>query len=154
MSNCPCSRNRQAPSEQDAPEQSSRRGFFAAISGAALALLAWPKLAIASGKPWVALPLAKAPKLQKVGGSMMTRIRGKEILLVRDGETTAHAFESKCPHEGCDVNYAPASNKIECPCHDALFDLDGKVLQGPPPRALETYSALVDGDRILLNIPE
>jgi nitrite reductase/ring-hydroxylating ferredoxin subunit len=136
----------------DVPVEPSRRGFFGKLSGIALALVAWPKLAFA-GKKWVAVPLAKAPKLQKVGGSMVTMIRGKELLLVRATETSAHAFEAKCPHEFCDLNYAPDSQKIECPCHAATFDLTGKVLEGPPPRALETYQAIVDGERILLNIP-
>ena len=149
MSDCPCSRS----ASRSEPAQPSRRGFFATMSGFAIALLAWPKMALSAGKSWVAVPLSKAPKLQKVGGSMVTKIRGKELLLVRDSETSAHAYEAKCPHEQCDLNYAPDSQKIECPCHAALFDLNGKVLEGPPPRALESYAAIVDGERILFNIP-
>lgn len=151
MSNCGCTRR--ASTDPEAPAQKSRRGFFAKLSAVVLAAAAWrPKTAFA-GKKWVAVPLAKTPKLQKVGGSMVTRIRGKELLLVRDGEQSAHAFEAKCPHEFCDLNYAPDTQKIECPCHAALFDLTGKVLEGPPPRPLETYQAIVDGERILLNVP-
>jgi nitrite reductase/ring-hydroxylating ferredoxin subunit len=136
------------------PAELPRRGFFATASSVLLAAVAWPKRAAAAGKAWVAVPLAKAPKLQSVGGSMMTLIRGKELLLVRDGQDSAHTFEAKCPHEQCDVNYAPDKQKIECPCHDALFDLSGKVLAGPVPRPLETYQTIVDGDRILIRIPE
>lgn len=149
-----CSRQPSKPTQQPAPVGSSRRGVLAAAGGAALALLAWPRALLGGGKSWVAVPLSKAPKLQKVGGSMQTRIRGKELLLVRDGQDTAHAVEAKCPHEFCDINYVPESKKLECPCHDAFFDLSGKVLQGPPPRALETYPTIVDGDRILIRIPE
>jgi nitrite reductase/ring-hydroxylating ferredoxin subunit len=149
---CNCGSSRPANITPDVAVQPSRRGFFAKLSGLALALVVWPRAAIA-GKKWVAVPLAKAPKLQKVGGSMVTRIRGKELLLVRDAENSAYAFEAKCPHEFCDLNYASDSHKIECPCHQALFDLSGKVLEGPPPRPLETYQAIVDGERILLNIP-
>ena len=133
--------------------QPSRRGFFASLSAVAVALLARPGRALADGKPWVAVPLDRAPKLKKVGGSMLTQIRGKDLLLVRDGEASARAFEGLCPHEQCQINYAPESQKIECPCHAAVFDLNGKVLEGPPPRPLETYAAIVDGDRILIKIP-
>ena len=153
MSNCGCCNKKSSTPKQDTPAQPARRGFFGTIAGLAVALVAWPKMALSAGKAWVAVPLSKAPKLKIVGGSMVTKIRGKELLLVRDSETSAHAYEAKCPHEFCDVNYSPEKNKIECPCHDALFDMDGKVLQGPPPRALETYQAIVDGDRILFNIP-
>jgi len=136
------------------PVESARRGFFAVLSGLALALLAWPKAVLAGSKPWVAIPLSKAPKLKKTGGSMVTRIRGQELLVIRDGDGSVHAFEAKCPHEECDLNYAPERQAVECPCHDAFFDLCGKVLQGPPPRPLVSYPAIVDGDRILLRIPE
>ncbi len=123
------------------------------MTAVAVALLAWPRAAFSAGKSWVAVPLSKAPKLEKVGGSMVTNIRGKELLLVRDGENSAHAFEAKCPHEGCDLNYDPDTIKIDCPCHAAVFDMTGKVLEGPPPRPLKTYPAIVDGDRILFNVP-
>jgi nitrite reductase/ring-hydroxylating ferredoxin subunit len=136
------------------PALPSRRGFFATLSALGFGLVALPKTLFAAGKPWVAVPLSKAPKLRNAGGSMVTKIRGKELLLIRDSENSAHAFEAKCPHEQCDLSYAPATQKVECPCHDALFDLSGKVLQGPPPRPLESYQAIVDGDRILLHIPE
>jgi len=149
MSQRPCPR---VPAPSASPGL-PRRGFFTALSGAALGLLAWPRSVSAQGKTWVALPLGKAPKLQTAGGSMVTRIRGKELLLVRDGQGSAHTFEAKCPHEGCDINYSPEHQKIECPCHDAVFDLTGKVLQGPPPRPLATYQTIVDGDRILIRIP-
>jgi len=150
MSNCGCSGRTNVTTELST--EPSRRGFFGKVSAIALAFVAWPKLAFA-GKKWVALPLDKAPKLQKVGGSMVTRIRGKDLLLVRDAEGSAHAFEAKCPHEFCDLKYDPDDKKIDCPCHQAVFDLSGKVLEGPPPRPLETYQAIVDGERILLNIP-
>ncbi len=154
MSNpCGCRRQAAPTNETHDLTQSSRRGFFGTLAGFAVALLAFPKAVFAGNKNWVAVPLTKAPKLKAVGGSMVTRIRGKELLLIRDGENSAHACEAKCPHEFCDLNYAPDSQKIECPCHAALFDLNGKVLEGPPPRALETYPAIVDGERILFNIP-
>ena len=153
MSNCRCSRTQTPSVKQDTPAQPARRGFFGTMTGIAIALLAWPKMALSAGKSWVAVPLAKAPKLQKVGGSMVTKIRGKELLLVRDVETSAHAYEAKCPHEQCDLNYNADTVKIECPCHAAVFDLTGKVLEGPPPRPLETYVAIVDGERLLFNIP-
>lgn len=149
---CLCRSSQSGPHSASVPP--SRRGFFAALGGVALAVFAWPRALFAGGKSWVAVPLAKAPKLQAVGGSLMTRIRGKQLLLVRDDQDSAHALEAICPHEGCEVDYLSESKQIECPCHDARFALDGKVLQGPPPRPLQTYPAIVDGNRILIRIPE
>ena len=154
MSDCPCSRSKSTSSQTRASAQPSRRGFVAALSAVALALLAWPRRLLAGGKPWVAVPLDLAPKLKMVGGSMSSKIRGKDLLLVRDGESSAHVFEALCPHEQCPVVYSAETQKIECPCHAAVFDLTGKVLEGPPPRPLESYATIVDGNRILIKIPE
>ena len=49
-------------------------------------------------------------------------------------------LNSKCTHLGCTVNWKPEANAFLCPCHDAKFSLDGKVLDGPPPRPLDRYA--------------
>ena len=51
-------------------------------------------------------------------------------------------LSSRCTHLGCTVN---------CPCHDAKFSSEGKVLDGPPPRPLDQYTDFkVDADGNLL----
>jgi Rieske Fe-S protein len=37
------------------------------------------------------------------------------------------------------VNWSDESDAFLCPCHDAKFSKDGKVLDGPPPRPLDVY---------------
>jgi Rieske Fe-S protein len=37
----------------------------------------------------------------------------------------------KCPHQGCNVDWDSNTNKFVCPCHKSMFDVNGKVLQGP-----------------------
>jgi Rieske Fe-S protein len=48
------------------------------------------------------------------------------------------AFEATCTHKGCKVAYDSKSHTIQCPCHNAAFSptQHGKVLSGPPPKAL------------------
>jgi len=48
-------------------------------------------------------------------------------------------LNSRCTHLGCTVNWNEEANAYLCPCHDAKFSQDGKVLDGPPPRELDTY---------------
>jgi Rieske Fe-S protein len=40
----------------------------------------------------------------------------------------------------------PGDSVIWCACHNGRFDLDGRVLAGPPPRPLEKYSCTRDPD--------
>jgi menaquinol-cytochrome c reductase iron-sulfur subunit len=48
-------------------------------------------------------------------------------------------LNSRCTHLGCTVNWNEEAQGYICPCHDAKFSMDGKVLGGPPPRPLDVY---------------
>lgn len=48
-------------------------------------------------------------------------------------------LSSRCTHLGCTVSWIAEQSLFICPCHDAAFDLEGKVMHGPPPRPLERY---------------
>ena len=60
------------------------------------------------------------------------------------------ALSRVCTHLGCLVEYDPAQKRIFCPCHGAIFDLDGNVVSGPPPRPLPRFPLKVEGDSILI----
>jgi Rieske Fe-S protein len=38
------------------------------------------------------------------------------------------------------VNWNEEAQAYLCPCHDAKFNSEGEVLDGPPPRALDRYT--------------
>src|SRR5690348_4929285 len=43
--------------------------------------------------------------------------------------------------------------KIECPLHQALFDIkSGKALSGPATEDLRTYAVKIDGDEVLIDL--
>jgi cytochrome b6-f complex iron-sulfur subunit len=60
------------------------------------------------------------------------------------------ALSRVCTHLGCLVEYDKMKNKLICPCHGALFDLEGKVISGPPPRPLSKFPIKVENDSILI----
>jgi Rieske Fe-S protein len=60
-------------------------------------------------------------------------------------------LSSRCTHLGCSVNWREDVQKFICPCHDANFSKEGKVLDGPPPKPLNQYTEFkVDTDNTLL----
>ncbi len=65
----------------------------------------------------------------------------KRVLVLEDSDGAVHALNARCTHEGCTVRYEPGEALISCACHNARFDLDGRVLSGPPPRPLPKYLA-------------
>lgn len=56
---------------------------------------------------------------------------------VRLSDRSLVAYSSVCTHLACAVLWIKESGKLECPCHNGLFDAgSGEVLAGPPPRPL------------------
>lgn len=56
------------------------------------------------------------------------------------------AFNLKCPHLGCAVDYRSKSDDYFCPCHNSTFGLDGSVSDedSPSPRGLDTMETKVE----------
>ena len=72
---------------------------------------------------------------------------GRERLLVfEDPKGELRALDAKCTHEGCTVRYVARDALIWCACHNGRFDLEGRVLAGPPPRPLARHSVLRDSE--------
>ena len=71
-------------------------------------------------------------------------VGGKRVLVVEDSDGELHALDAKCTHEGCTVRYVPGDALIWCACHNARFDLEGRVLAGPPPRPLPRHAVQRD----------
>jgi Rieske Fe-S protein len=131
----------------------SRRGFLATLTGAVLALWTLPTLAAGEVKK-VAIGLVKVEKLQKVGGWVILKIKDRDVLLVRDTEKTIRALDPTCTHQKCTVAYEPKDGILHCPCHKSAYGLDGRVTDGPAPKPLTAFPAVLDGDRIILSLPE
>jgi len=62
------------------------------------------------------------------------------------------AFSAVCPHLRCIVNWNEAGRKFECPCHGAKFNLNGEVLEGPPPRALDLFKLQIVDEKIVIDM--
>lgn len=80
-----------------------------------------------------------------VWGSKKVVAAGGALFIVRTPKEFK-AFSAICTHLGCIISWDEQKKQIDCPCHAGVFDTDGKVLAGPPPRPLPTYPVnVVDG---------
>lgn len=74
--------------------------------------------------------------------------------LRRVNENNFAAFSVNCTHLGCPVNWLPNAELFLCPCHGGVYNQDGQVVAGPPPKALVTYPVRVqDGNVEILTSP-
>jgi menaquinol-cytochrome c reductase iron-sulfur subunit len=70
------------------------------------------------------------------------------VWLVRRGDAPGAkvvAFTAECPHKGCAIGLG-ADGKFACPCHKAVFDLDGHTLNEISPRAMDTLEVKLSTD--------
>ena len=60
------------------------------------------------------------------------------------------AMSNICTHLGCRVRWIAEDEIFFCPCHNAVFDQEGEVVTGPPPRPLDRYEIKVEDDQIYI----
>ena len=77
---------------------------------------------------------------------LIVRAGAARILVFEDAQQKLRALDARCTHEGCTVQYVPGDSVIWCACHNGKFDLDGRVLSGPPPRPLAGYGCQREPD--------
>lgn len=77
-------------------------------------------------------------------------LRGKDLMLVRTSDREVKAISTTCTHLGCSVHWQPEKKTFFCPCHAGVFDTDGKVISGPPPRALDSYRVELEGNNVFI----
>ena len=64
------------------------------------------------------------------------------ILPMKDG--LVRVLSPICPHLGCSIPWIEAKQQFICPCHTAIFTLDGKLVSGPSPRPMDDLESKVE----------
>ena len=96
------------------------------------------------------VPGGKIQDLKPNSGKIV-KFGSRPVLLVRLNETEWRAFSAVCTHLNCTVQYQEQRRQIWCACHNGFYDLNGNVVSGPPPKALEEYVARVRGDEVVVS---
>jgi apoptosis-inducing factor 3 len=79
----------------------------------------------------------------------------RRILLARVGDNF-HAVSATCPHYGGPLAEGVlCGTRVMCPWHHAVFNVVNGNLEDPPALdSLVSYSVRIDGERIMLSLPE
>lgn len=104
-------------------------------------------------RPWVKagavadltphVPVPRVISVARQDGWYRERARAT-VFVVWDGDRSVHALSATCTHLGCQVRWDAPSTTFRCPCHGGIFDAEGQVVAGPPPRALDRVDARID----------
>ena len=112
-----------------------------------------PALKAPKTDAWI--PLGKMEKFEIGKPALVTftrsQVNGWEktansygMFVLKRSDTEVLVLSNICTHLSCRVNWKEDRQEYVCPCHDAQFGINGEVLDGPPPRPLDSYS----GDQV------
>lgn len=143
----------------------TRRGVMATILMAAGAVAGYGLGVVHFFRFLVPLGRNKTPRERFIGtlenmpvGSSRTITipNGQQVAVTRlfdDVERPARGFRalsSVCPHLGCRVHWESGRDRYYCPCHQGVFDREGKAVSGPPAKEgkdLTTFPVKVDREK-------
>ena len=125
-----------------------RRTLLLSLGGGALTAAA--TLAGCSKKPALKptqalIPLSQVPK----EGRTKVLVAGKPVELQRTAEGVV-ARSLLCSHFGCVVAWHEEKQAYLCPCHEGVYDAEGAVVGGPPPKGLASVPVAVHGDDLIV----
>ena len=116
-----------------------------------------PALKSAKSQDWVRLgstakvelgtPTLFKAKIERQTGWIVNKEELAAYVLTENGRDFV-AMSNICTHLGCRVRWIADQEKFFCPCHNGVFDKQGNVISGPPPRPLDRYEVKVEGDQL------
>jgi nitrite reductase/ring-hydroxylating ferredoxin subunit len=102
---------------------------------------------------WRSLFVTRLDHLSDGESRVIPDLKGVPVQVLRDG-ANMRALSTVCPHLGCRVRWQGDQQRFFCPCHNGVFDREGKVVSGPPPRPLDRYDVEVIEGSVYLKVKE
>jgi cytochrome b6-f complex iron-sulfur subunit len=62
------------------------------------------------------------------------------------------ALSPVCSHLGCLVTWNRAKGQFLCPCHGGRYDIEGRVISGPPPAPLTRLPMKIEGGKVYIGL--
>ncbi len=140
-------------------EEESKRSFLKVIlSGGLLALagsifypiFAYLKPPIQGEVEVTSVKAGKLSEIEKESGHII-KFGTKPVILVRTANDELRAFSATCTHLDCTVQFKKDLGLIWCACHNGKYDLNGRNVSGPPPRPLDEYRVITQGEEIVIS---
>ena len=125
----------------------------------AIAYIVGPALQKAQTQNWIRIgsknkvalgePTLFKTKIERKTGWIVNEEEISIYVLTENGRDFI-AMSNICTHLGCRVRWIDEQQRFFCPCHNGVFDKDGKVISGPPPRPLSQYEVKIENDDLFI----
>ena len=87
----------------------------------------------------------------KPNTGLIFKFGSQPAILIMGMDGALRAFSAVCTHLDCTVKYRPDLQKINCACHNGMYDLNGRNISGPPPRPLTQFKVEQRGDDVVVS---
>lgn len=94
--------------------------------------------------------VGKLSDIPKDSGQIV-KFGSKPVILIRTSAGDLKALSATCTHLDCTVQYRKDLGVIWCACHNGKYDLNGHNISGPPPRPLNEYRVVQQGEEIYVS---
>jgi cytochrome b6-f complex iron-sulfur subunit len=125
-------------------------GFVAWLAAVLYPILAYMKPPKQAEVEVTSVKAGKVSAMEKDSGAIV-RFGNKPVILLRTQAGEFRAFSATCTHLDCTVQYRKDMGLIWCACHNGRYDLNGRNVAGPPPRPLDEYRVVIQGDEVLIS---
>ncbi len=144
---------------QTGQQEENRREFLKYVLGGSLiawlASILYPVLAYMKPPKQAevevsSVKVGKLKDIEKEAGTIV-RFGNKPVILVRTVNDELRAFEATCTHLDCTVQFRKDMGLIWCACHNGKYDLNGRNVAGPPPRPLDDFRVVIQGEDVFIS---
>jgi len=146
------------PENSNQPNKSKRRDFLNILLGggffAWLIALLFPVFKYLN-PPAVeevkvsSVKIGPVDSMEKDSGKII-KFGNKPVIVVRKKSGEYVAFGAVCTHLDCIVQFRKDYNQIYCACHNGRYDLNGRVVSGPPPAPLTKFGVTIKDDEVIV----
>lgn len=75
------------------------------------------------------------------------------VFVVSEDGRRYTALSNICTHLGCHVRWIAEERQFHSPCHHGIFDINGYVVSGPPPRPLDEFKTKIEEGDLFVQLP-
>jgi cytochrome b6-f complex iron-sulfur subunit len=125
-------------------------GILAWIASIVYPLFAYLKPPKQAEVEVTSVKVGKLSAIEKESGTIV-RFGNKPVIVVRAASGEVRAFSATCTHLDCTVQYRKDFGVIWCACHNGKYDFNGKNIAGPPPRPLDEYRVVMQGEEVFIS---
>lgn len=102
-----------------------------------------------TSKVEVGTPTLFKVKIERTTGWISNEEELSVYVLTEDGRDYV-VMSNICTHLGCRIRWIAEKGQFFCPCHNGVFNKNGDVVSGPPPKPLNRYKAKIENNEIFI----